>query len=103
MRAVVHSDHGRATAAKDAAAEAVVADLLVPAEVSDALAAVDAVVHIGPAMHPREISIAETVIDAAAAIGIGHFVLMSVTHPQLEPLLTTSPSWPSNAVCWCRA
>jgi uncharacterized protein YbjT (DUF2867 family) len=87
VRALVHSDNGRATVTEDGAAEAVVADLLVPAEVSEALAGTEAVVHIGPAMHPPEIAIGETVIDAAAAAGINHFVLLSVTHPQLEPLL----------------
>ena len=87
VRAVLHSDNSRATVTEDGAAEAVVADLLVPAEVRAAIAGTEAVVHIGPAMHPREIAIGETVIDAAAAAGIHHFVLMSVTHPQLEPLL----------------
>ena len=87
VRAVIHSDDGRATVTEDGAAEAVVADLLVPAEVRAALAGTEAVVHIGPAMHPREIAMGETVIDVAAAAGIDHFVLMSVTHPQLEPLL----------------
>ena len=28
-----------------------------------------------------------TVIDAATAADVGHFLLMSVTHPQLDPLL----------------
>ena len=61
--------------------------MLVPADAERALTGTDAVVHIGPAMHPREIAMGETVIDVAAAAGVGHFVLMSVTHPQLEPLL----------------
>ena len=87
VRAVVHSDRARATVTEEGAAEAVVADLLVPAEVHGVLADTSAVVHIGPALHPREIAIGETVVDAAAAAGVDHFVLMSVTHPQLEPLL----------------
>jgi uncharacterized protein YbjT (DUF2867 family) len=61
--------------------------MLIPADAERAIAGADAVVHIGPAMHPREIAMGETVIDAAAAAGVRHFVLMSVTHPQLEPLL----------------
>ena len=61
--------------------------MLVPADAERAIAGADAVVHIGPAMHPREIAMGETVIDAAAAAGVRHFLLMSVTHPQLEPLL----------------
>lgn len=87
IRAVIHSGNGRATVTEDGAVEAVVADLLVPADVNHALAGTEAVVHIGPATHPREIAMGEAVIDAAAAAGTGHFVLMSVTHPQLEPLL----------------
>lgn len=67
--------------------EVVTGDMLVPADAERAIAGADAVVHIGPAMHPREIAMGETVIDAAAAAGVDHFVLMSVTHPQLEPLL----------------
>lgn len=87
VRAVIHSDASRAAVTQAGAAEAVVADVLVPSEARHALEGVSAVVHIGPAMHPREIAIGETVVDAASAIGVGHFVLMSVTHPQLEPLL----------------
>ena len=87
VRAIVHSDRSRGTVTEDGAAEVMAADLLVPAEASRALEGAGAVVHIGPALHPREIAIGETVIDAAAAAGVGHFVLMSVTHPQLEPLL----------------
>ena len=87
VRAVVHREGARATVIEEGAAEAVVADLLVPAEMHDVLADVSAVVHIGPALHPREIAMGETVVDVASAVGVGHFVLMSVTHPQLEPLL----------------
>jgi uncharacterized protein YbjT (DUF2867 family) len=65
--------------------EVVTGDMLVPSDAERAIAGADAVVHIGPAMHPREIAMGETVIDVAA--GVEHFVLMSVTHPQLEPLL----------------
>jgi uncharacterized protein YbjT (DUF2867 family) len=87
VRAVVHHEGARATVIEEGAAEAAVADLLVPAEMHDVLADVSAVVHIGPALHPREIAIGETVVDVASAVGVGHFVFMSVTHPQLEPLL----------------
>jgi uncharacterized protein YbjT (DUF2867 family) len=67
--------------------DVVLGDMLIPADAERAITGADAVVHIGPALHPREIAMGETVIDAAAAAGVGHFVLMSVTHPQLEPLL----------------
>src|SRR5919205_588035 len=86
VRALVHSEQS-AQRLPDGVTETVVGDMLLPADVERALAGADAVVHIGPAMHPREIAMGETVIDAAAAAGVGHFLLMSVTHPQLEPLL----------------
>jgi uncharacterized protein YbjT (DUF2867 family) len=86
VRALAHSS---ASAARlpGGVEDVVIGDMLVPAEAERAVAGADAVVHIGPAMHPREVAMGETVIDAAAAAGVRHFVLMSVTHPQLEPLL----------------
>ncbi|HLI02464.1 MAG TPA: NmrA family NAD(P)-binding protein [Acidimicrobiales bacterium] len=86
VRALVHSQEA-AERLPDGVAETVVADMLVPADATRAVAGAEAVVHIGPAMHPREIAMSETVVDAAAAEGVGHFLLLSVTHPQLEPLL----------------
>lgn len=86
VRALAHSSAG-ADRLPRGVDDVVVGDMLVPADMERAIAGADAVVHIGPAMHPREIAMGETVIDAAAAAGVRHFVLMSVTHPQLEPLL----------------
>ena len=86
VRALVHSEQA-VPRLPSGVAETVVADMLVPADAERAVAGSDAVVHIGPAMHPREIAMGETVIDAAAAADVGHLLLMSVTHPQLEPLL----------------
>lgn len=86
VRTLVHSE-GAADRVPSGVNETVVGDMLVPTDVGNALLGADAVVHIGPAMHPREAAMAETVIDAAAAVGVSHFVLMSVTHPQLEPML----------------
>lgn len=86
VRALVHSEKS-ADRLPPGVAEHIVGDMLVPTDVRRVVSGVDAVVHIGPAMHPREIAMGETVIDAAAEAGVAHFVLMSVTHPQLEPLL----------------
>lgn len=86
VRALVHSESA-IDRLPDGVAEPVVGDMLVPSDAERAIAGTDAVVHIGPAMHPREIAMGETIIDAAAAVGLGHFLLMSVTHPQLEPML----------------
>ncbi|GAB3379608.1 SDR family oxidoreductase [Amycolatopsis echigonensis] len=86
-RALVHSSAGAETVRADGAGEAVVSDLTYPDELPGALEGCEAVVHIGPPMHPREIAMGQNVVDAARRAGVGHVVLMSVTHPQLEPLL----------------
>ena len=87
VRAIAHSTAGAGTARPSGAREAVVADLTQPDELPAALDGCDAIVHIGPPMHPREIAMGQNVIDAAKRTGVEHVVLMSVTHPQLEPLL----------------
>ncbi|MFA3873204.1 SDR family oxidoreductase [Streptomyces sp. MMCC 100] len=87
VRALVHSDRRLDEARSYGAREAVVADLTRPDELTAALKGCDAVVHIGPPMHPREITMGQNVLDAAKQAGVGHVLLMSVTHPQVEPLL----------------
>ena len=59
VRALVHSEQAVHRLPGDVA-ETVVADMLVPADTERAVAGSDAVVHIGPAMHPREIAMGET-------------------------------------------
>ena len=69
------------------AAEAITGDMLEPTDLRRALRGVQAVVHIGPPMHPREAEMGHGVVTAAREAGVEHFVQFSVTHPQLEPLL----------------
>jgi uncharacterized protein YbjT (DUF2867 family) len=69
------------------AAETVAGDMLDPTAVAAAVAGVEAVIHIGPPMHPREAEMGHAVVSAARRAGVGHLVQFSVTHPQLEPLL----------------
>jgi uncharacterized protein YbjT (DUF2867 family) len=87
VRALVHSTARAETVLAEGAREAVVADMTHPGELLPALDGCSAVVHVGPPMHPREITMGQNVIDAAKRAGVEHVVLMSVTHPQLEPLL----------------
>lgn len=68
-------------------AEAVCGDLLDPGALKQALEDVEAVVHIGPPMHPKEAEMGCAVVSAARRSGVQYFVQFSVTHPQLEPLL----------------
>jgi len=66
---------------------AIVGDLLDRTALSEAMDGVRAVVHIGPPFHPKERFMGETVIDAAKAHGVEHFVYFSVVHPQIEALM----------------
>jgi uncharacterized protein YbjT (DUF2867 family) len=69
------------------AAETVTGDMLDPGAVAAAVDGVEAVIHIGPPMHPREAEMGHAMVAAARRAGVAHFVQFSVTHPQLEPLL----------------
>lgn len=61
--------------------EVVVGDMLDPASIRAAVAGCDAVVHIGPPMHPDELTITRSFVDAALAEGVDRFVYYSVMHP----------------------
>jgi len=56
-------------------------DLLEPASFAPALAGCDALVYIGPPMHPQEVEIASGWLRASADRNLGAFVYYSVMHP----------------------
>jgi uncharacterized protein YbjT (DUF2867 family) len=68
------------------AAEVLVGDMRDAGVLTKALQGVSSVYHICPNVHPDEVTIGERIIDAAAAIGITHFVYHSVLHPQIEAM-----------------
>ena len=49
--------------------------------INAALAGCEAIIHIGPPMHPNEVEITSRFIDAALARGVSRFVYYSVMHP----------------------
>ncbi len=57
-----------------------VGDLRNPDGVGRALTGCDAMVHIGPPMHPDEVALTRNCIDAAKKRGLSHFVYYSVMH-----------------------
>jgi uncharacterized protein YbjT (DUF2867 family) len=61
--------------------EVVVGDMQDPASVAAAVAGCDTVVHIGPPMHPDEVGITRSFVDASLAEGVDRFVYYSVMHP----------------------
>ena len=63
------------------AAEVAVGDMLEPATISAAVQGKDAVVHIGPPMHPDEKTITGYFVDAAGDAAVSKFIYYSVMHP----------------------
>lgn len=86
VRGLVRRAEQQAEVLAGGAAEAVVGDLHDAAAVAAALAGAEAVYHLCPNVHPDEVSIGQTVIAAARAAGVRHFVYHSVLHPQTEDM-----------------
>ncbi len=63
------------------AGECVVGDMTDPASIAAAMKGAGKVLHIGPPMHPDELSITQHFIKAAQAEGVEHFIYYSVMHP----------------------
>lgn len=82
VRAMVRNPDQAPALAGLGAREVVVADMERPETLAAAMAGADAVLHIGPPMHPRELEITTNLIGMAAAQGLGHFIYYSVMHPQ---------------------
>lgn len=63
------------------AADVAVGDMDDPATIASALSGCDAIVHIGPPMHPDERTMTEHFVVAAKKAGVKKFVYYSVMHP----------------------
>ena len=66
------------------AVDYVAGDLTDPATIRKAVKGVSKVFHIGPPMHPKEVEISQTLIDAAKSEQIEHFIYYSVMHPHRQ-------------------
>jgi len=64
----------------------VVGDMRSQLTLDEALRGVRAIYHICPNMHPDEVQIGGTVIEAASSAGIERFIYHSVLHPQIESM-----------------
>ncbi len=80
VRACVQSDTSAEVLRDLGVTEVVVGDLSDPAIAATAVEGVTKIYHIGPTIHPRERDMGFTVIDAARARGVEHFVFSSVLH-----------------------
>ncbi|MGC9357463.1 MAG: SDR family oxidoreductase [Anaerolineae bacterium] len=86
VRGLVHRVEQREVVREAGACEAVVGDIRASPDVASAVEGIRAVYHIPPNVSPSEVVIGETVIEAALAAGVEHFVFHSVLHPQVEAM-----------------
>ena len=86
VRALVHREEQAGAVLALGAAEAVVGDLRSPGLLREAAADVDAVYHVGPNVHPGELTMGLIAVQAARDAGVERFVLHSVLHPQVEAM-----------------
>lgn len=68
------------------AREVVIGDACSASDAYAAMDGVDAVYHVGPSFHPRELEMGLNMIDQAKCAGVKHFVFSSVLHPTLSGL-----------------
>jgi NAD(P)H dehydrogenase (quinone) len=86
VRALVRREDQVFFARQLGANEAVIADLLEPAEMIGAMAGVRAVYLIAPNVHSEETRIGEVAIAAARHVGVDRIVYHSVLHPQTRAM-----------------
>jgi uncharacterized protein YbjT (DUF2867 family) len=86
VRAQVRSEARVEAVTAAGARETVAGDFDDAAMPAQALRGVRAIYHICPNMHPQEVEIGKSVIAAARAAGVEHFVYHSVLHPQAETM-----------------
>lgn len=81
VRAFLRNPAQQAAVGALGAAEAAVGDMTDRASIARALEGCDALVHIGPPMHPLEREMTGNFIEAARDAGLRHFVYYSVLQP----------------------
>lgn len=82
VRSAAQVDGSRAAGAQEVA----VGDLTHPGDLRAAMRDVQAVYLICPNMHPAEIEIARSALEAAREAGVGRFAYHSVMHPHTEDM-----------------
>jgi uncharacterized protein YbjT (DUF2867 family) len=82
--ALVHRQDDVSTAKSLGAQKVIIGDMRDEAVIRSAMKGVRAVYHICPNMSPDEKVIGKSVIEESRNVGVEHFVLHSVLHPQTE-------------------
>jgi len=86
VRALVRNQQRADVARRNGAAEVAIGDLTQPATLSDAVAGMDGVFHIGPAHAAGEAEMGVAMVDAARGAGVRKFVFSGVIHPSISAM-----------------
>jgi NAD(P)H dehydrogenase (quinone) len=86
VRVMVHRQEQADEFLAIGACSALVGDMTKIESYLEAMAGIEAVYHICPNMHPREVEIGLIAINAALTSGLKQFVYHSVLHPQVEEM-----------------
>ncbi len=87
VRACVRTDASAEALGRAGLSDIVVGDISDPDVLSRAMDGIEKVHYISPALHPNEAVMGTTVIDAARAAGVQHFVFSSVLHAIITDLI----------------
>lgn len=85
-RAFIYSPQNEEPILAAGASEVVIGNMLDPADFRKVASGVDAIYHICPNVHPKEVEIGVNAIQAAQSNDVGHFIYHSVLHPQIEAM-----------------
>ncbi|MFZ3291618.1 SDR family oxidoreductase, partial [Mycobacterium sp.] len=86
VRALVRNQQRADVARDNGATEVAIGDLTEPATLTDAVAGMDGVFHIGPAHSAGEAEMGVAMVDAARGAGVRKFVFSGVIHPSISAM-----------------
>jgi uncharacterized protein YbjT (DUF2867 family) len=86
VRALVRNEERAQVARHNGAEETVIGDLTEPASLTDAVAGMEGVFHIGPAHAAAEADMGVAMVEAARAAGVRKFVFSGVIHPSISAM-----------------
>ena len=86
VRALVRNEERAQVARRNGAEETVIGDLTEPASLTDAVAGMEGVFHIGPAHAAAEADMGLAMVEAARTAGVRKFVFSGVIHPSISAM-----------------
>jgi uncharacterized protein YbjT (DUF2867 family) len=94
VRALVRDEERAQVARRNGAEETVIGDLTEPGSLTDAVAGMEGVFHIGPAHAAGEADMGLAMVDAARAAGVRKFVYSGVIHPSISAMTNHAAKLP---------